>query len=64
MNERIAALAREAGFCDNEAKGWAPQIDALVKMVAKDCAEISDSAMSERDCWRVAKTIRERYGIV
>lgn len=70
MNERIAALAREAGF-NIEVLGNCPPIESLVKLVAKDCAEIGDTEICSC-CWKddaqaaaehISTTIRERYGL-
>lgn len=68
MNERIAALAREAGlsitdFYDTKLCAGRPEhIEALVKLVAKDCADLCDNTdiLPGKD---FARIIRERYGL-
>ena len=59
MNERIAALAREAGITLDAERGIAIigplEIEALVKLVAKDCADSVGLTAAE--------IIRERYGL-
>ena len=70
MNELIERLARETGLAfDDVANGLGTEstaeyrLEAFAKAVARECAEIADNTDSDSAVWRVADTIRERFGI-
>ncbi len=69
MNEEIEGMARDAMLDQIEAHLcpspvlMGEEIEAFAKAVARECAEIADNTDSDSAVWRVADTIRERFGL-
>jgi len=63
MNERIRALAHEAGLPTYNPEGIPTKLEKFAELIVRECADVVEKNLYQNIGWNTSRAVRRHFGL-